>query len=150
MPELEDIATRRDYKMKAHFQKKCAKCGGYLWLYRYKGIKLRCMHTDCLNVEEVPRICTFCGYVDTFEVTTCKICEPLIRNITQLEVTIETIEKGLKKLSRNIKAGKINKEVHDMMYDEYTKEVLICQKKLGSARIKRIQIIEKHLESPTK
>jgi len=147
MVELEDIALRRDYKMKAHFDKACSKCGNHLWLFRKNGIKLRCKNNECFNVQEIPRVCTFCGYVDTMEATQCKICEPFIREITELEINIEVTEKGLKKLGRQLKAKRITREVHDMMNDEYQKEILLCRKKLLGVKAKR-KAIEKHLETP--
>jgi len=147
--ELEEIAQRRDYKMRANIVgRKCAKCGGFLWLYRKNGIKLRCKHMDCLNEEEIPRVCSYCGFVDTMDVTECKICEPIIREITELEVNIETTEKGLKKLTRNLKARKISQEMFNMMFSEYQDEILLCQKKLTDVKSKRKRI-ETHSESLT-
>jgi len=150
MAELEDIASRRDYKMRASIVgKKCVKCGGFLWLYRKAGIRLRCRHTDCLNEEEIPRVCSYCGFIDTMDVTECKICEPIIREITELEVNIEITEKGLKKLARNLKIGKISQEVFNMMFNEYQDEILLCQKKLTDVKVKR-KLIEKPLEIQTR
>lgn len=151
MVELEETSQRRDYKMRANIVgRKCAKCGGFLWLYRKEGIRLRCMHTECLNEELIPRVCTYCGYVDTMEAIICKECEPIIREITELEVSIETSQKGLKKLSRNLKAGKISQEVFKMMFNEYEDELLLCQKKLGDVKAKRYPQTEKPLEIQTR
>jgi len=126
----------------------CAKCGGFLWLYREHGIKLRCKHNECLNIELIPRVCSYCGFIDTMDAVECKICEPIIREITELEVNIEIVEKGLKKLSRNLKAGKVSQEVFDMMFNEYQDEILLCQKKLTDVRARRLQVKEKRLENP--
>lgn len=150
MAELEDISQRRDYKMRAVIAgRKCIKCGGFLWLHRKNGIRLRCIHTECLNEEDITRVCSYCGFVDIMDVTECKICEPIIREITELEVNIEITQKGLKKLSRNLKIGKISQEVFNMMFNEYQDEILLCQKKLTDVKAKRKQI-EKPLEIQTR
>ncbi len=148
MAELEEIALRRDYKMRAKIVgSKCTECGGFLWLYRKKGIRLWCR--SCRNEELIPRVCSFCGHIDIMESNQCDICEPFIREITELEVSIEITEKGLKKMARNLKSGKISQEVFDMMFNEYQNEILLCQKKLTDVRAKR-KAIEIHLESPIK
>lgn len=152
MPELEDVALRRDYKMRAKIRQRCIKCNGFLWLHRSKGIKLRCKNSQCLTVHLIPRVCTYCGYIDIMDAQDCKICEPIIREITELEVNIEIVEKGLKKLSRNLKMRKISNEVFKMMFEEYEDEILLCQKKLIDLRTKRteVKVTEKPLEIQTR
>jgi len=139
--ELEQIAARRTYNMFPRFYDRC-QCGRMLWLFRDKGtIFLRCHEGHLWNIE---RHCTNCNHITDFETILCAICEPLVNEITQYEVTIEDCRKGLKKLDRKHKIGEIKDWTYNMMIKDYNGEIEKCEKKLKKVKEKySTNLIEK-------
>jgi len=138
MVELEELALRRDYRLIPKIYEHC-KCSRMLWLHRTsESIFLRC---GAGHIWHIKKFCDKCNIEVGLETLLCPNCEPIIREITQYEVTIEHCQKGLKKLGRQLREGTIVRELYGQIEDDYNREVEVCQANLKKAIETRSEIL---------
>ncbi len=89
-----------------------------------------CADNWCRKQHEVPRKCTFCGGVYTFDRITCDTCEPEVIRIADLHMRVINADKAIKKINRTYKAGKMNEEDWKSGILMYREDKERCEKQL--------------------
>ncbi len=130
MVELEDLIPHRFYKLIPQWPDRC-ECGSFLNLHMINGsINKICSNTWHRKQYEVPRKCTFCGSVYTFDRITCDTCEPEVIRIADLHMRVINADKAIKKINRTYKAGKMNEEDWKSGILMYREDKERCEKQL--------------------
>ena len=130
MVELEFINQFRDYKLYPIWPQKCT-CGSTLNLHMTNGtVNKICTNNYCRKQYEVPRCCTKCNAMYTFDDIVCDVCEPVVIKIADLHMTIINSDKAIKKLNRSYKAGRINEKDWKSGIRLYKDDKERCEKQL--------------------
>jgi len=148
MIELEKLNEYRFYKLESKFPSRCYNivenayfkvghhdptrvCNGLLNLHMVDGsINMRCPHVDCNKEYEIPRICSACGRVTTFEDVTCDTCEPRVIDIATWYIAIAEANKAIKKVNRAFKQNLILEDEWKTVLHINQDEVIRCEKLL--------------------
>lgn len=121
---LEELAARRDYKLKYIFTDCWCGLPTTILLHRFedeamvnkKNIKQWCGVHNFTHVTRPRKQCTKCKNFYEIETETCPNCEPMVRELTTLEVGIMDANSEILRLGRQLKRKKINDA-------QYTKKV---------------------------
>jgi len=127
MVELEDVVSRRDYRLKPTFKKRCTKCDNFLVLLRHNSsISQWC--SRCKLVYPIKRACTYCGGLFAFDDLDCGLCDKIIEKIATAEVGVEQNEKTIRRITRKHKRG----EMTDLDFQNHKQicleEIVKCTK----------------------
>ena len=137
MAELEDLVTRRDYKIKPVLRYRCT-CGSILGLLQSEAtIKQMCKDNFCRKIYLIKRKCTFCGAVYEYDDMECTVCDVEIEKLTDAEVSVENNYKLMRRSKRKVKEGKLTQKECDDIVKQAEKEIKICGEKAQKIREER-------------
>jgi hypothetical protein len=135
--ELEDLALRRDYKLKPSYYGHCD-CGSTLGLLRADNtIMSMCNDRYCSKRYPITRFCSHCDAKYSFEDIDCVVCDVELIKLTEAEVTIEDNQKLFRRIARKLKENKITQAEYNETRKRCEEEIEICRDIAEKIREKR-------------
>jgi hypothetical protein len=135
--ELEDLVTRRDYKIKPLLRDNCT-CGRTLGLLQSEAtIKQMCKDNYCRKIYLIKRKCTFCGAIYEYDDMECTVCDVEIEKLTDAEVSVDKNYKLIRRSKRKVKEGKLTQNECEDIIKQAEKEIVVCGEKAQKIREER-------------